>query len=346
MHTVIATDRETRERPIPDELTLPMPETEPPRMGTGISADGADDGIVSPELVLVDPTLRHLLASRPPPMPTPAPSAAPPARDPVAAAEPAGQTEAASPPLRVAEPRTVAPAPPPPVVPAVPPKRRRWWPIVVAALAGAALAAGGTIVLLPRGTAKPEVERVVDPSTGRIGRPASSTPATQPTPAAPLTTAPTPPRPTTGQVPKSVSHPATRPATTAGTTRTTPRTTHHRQPAKPKPKTKTTPQPKTSTTPKAPTKSNPPPSATTTRQKLAWAPAAGATAYDMELLRNTKAVFHTRTAQPSVVIVVRKGAEGPVGSLRAGEYEWVVWPVLHGHRAAQAIVRSRLTLAG
>jgi hypothetical protein len=308
-------------------------------MGTGISADGADDGVVSPELVLVDPSLRQLLASRPPPTPTVAPPVAPPDREPVAAAEPAvaKQSEAAGPPLRVAEP--VAPAPPPPIVPAVLPKRRRWWPIVVAALAGAGLAAAGTIVLLPRGTAKPEVERVVDPSTGQIGQPAASTPTTHPTTAAAVTTAPTPPpRSTTGREPKSASHPATRPATTAGATRTTPRTTQHRQQAKPKPK--------TSTTSKAPTKSNPRPPATTTHQKLAWAPAAGATAYDMELLRNATPVFHTRTSQSSVVIVVRKGAEGPAGSLRAGEYEWIVWPILHGHRAAQAIVRSRLTLAG
>ena len=337
MQTVIVTDRETRERPIPDELTLPMPETEPPRMGTGIPADGADDGVVSPELVLVDPTLRHLLASRPPPPPTTAASVAPP--DPVAPQPAAAaQTEAAGAPLRVAEPRVAAPALPPPIVPSVLPKRRRWWPIVVAALVGGVLAAATTIVLLPRGTAKPEVERVVDPSTGSIGQPAASTPATQPTTAAAVTTAPTPPRSTTGQAPKSASHPVTRPATTAGATRSTPKTTHRRQPAEPKSQ--------TNPTSTAPTKSNRPPPATTTHQKLAWAPAAGATAYDIELLRDTQRVFHTRTSQSSVVIVVRKGAEGPAGSLRAGEYEWIVWPIVHGHRAVQAIVRSRLTLSG
>jgi hypothetical protein len=342
MQTVSDTDRETRERPIPDELTLPMPEIEPPRMGTGIAADAADDGVVSPELVLVDPTLRHLLASRPAPTPTTAPAVAPPNPDPVAAPEPvaAAETEAASPPLRMAEPRTAALAPPPPLVPPAPPKRRRWWPIVVAALAGGALAAASTIVLLPRGTAKPEAERVVDPSTGRIGRPAASTPTVQPTTAAAATTAPAPPRSTTVRKRKSVvGHPAPHPKTTAGATRTTPTTTQHRQPARPKPK------PKPSTTSKAPTKSNPPPPASTTHQKLAWAPAAGATAYDMELLRNTTPVFQTRTSRPSVVIVVRKGAKGPAGSLPAGEYEWIVWPVLHGRRAAQAIVRSRLTLS-
>jgi hypothetical protein len=337
MQTVIATDRETRERPIPDEPALPMPETEPPRPVTGITTDGADDGVVSPELVLVDPALRQLLAARPLPTPTIAPPVAAPNPDPVVLPEPAAvtQTDAASLPLRVAEPRSAAPAPAPPLVPSVLPKRRRWWPIVLAALAGGALAAAATIVLLPRGTAKPEVERVVDPSTGQIGQPAASTPtAPSTTTAAAATTAPAPPRSTTGQAPKSANPPATHPVTTAGTTPSTPTTTHHRQPSKPK----------TSTTPKAPTKSNPAAPAATAQQKLAWAPTAGATAYDMELLRGTRPVFHTRTSHSSVEIVVRKGADGPAGSLPAGEYEWIVWPIVHGHRAAQPIVRSRLTL--
>jgi hypothetical protein len=332
MQTVIATDREMRERPIPDELTLPMSETEPPRPGASIGADGADDEVVSPELVLVDPRLRHLLASRP--VSQLVPSAAPPEPEPAVAA----QVAAAGPPLRVAAP----PAAAPPLVPAVTadlPRRRRWWPLIVAALAGGALAVAATIVLLPRGTATPEAERVVDPTTGRIGQPAASTPATSPsatTPTAP-TTAPSRARTTTAHAPLPPIHPAT----TRTAPKTTPATTHHP---------KTTPtgskQPAKLTPPAKPKPKPPGAASVTTRQKLAWAPAAGATAYDMELLRNTKRVFHARTSAPSIVIAVRKGSRGPAGSLPAGTYEWIVWPVVNGHRAAQAIVRSRLNLPG
>jgi len=298
-----------------------MPETAPPPVVADSTA--AADDAVSPELVLVDPTLRDRLAALPPAPLAPRPSPKPPP----APAAPAPAAPPSPPPS--AEPIRVAPEPPEPA-PSVPlehPRRRRW-PLLVAAVVGAGLTAGATIILLPQ-SKSPQSAHVAGPgATGHIGTPTSSAPP-------PAHTATTPPKTTHHAKPSTTpSSPAqtTHPTTTAGTATTAPaRTT---TPAKPKPKPSTTP-------------ASPPPvtGGKTTHEKLAWAPAAGATAYEMDLLKGSKRVFHVRTRQTSLIITVRAGANGPAGSLPPGDYEWIVWPIVGGHKG-QPTVRSRLTLPG
>ncbi len=299
-----------------------MPETASPPLAAERTA--VDVNAVSPELVLVDPELREHLASLPPPDPRVTPASAPVDQPALAVEAPpppaAGPAEA---PLRVAEPiQLTPPAPPPPVSVPTERSRTRRWPVFVAVLVGGALALAATVALLPRGKSTPDTARVVDPSsTGHIGQPASSTPRAHATTAVTPTTQSTPPRPTThGHASVRTTHAATTP----GASRTTPTTKHN--PTK---------------TAKPPTKRPPP---ATTQDKLAWAPAAGATAYDIDLLRGSKRVFHVRTHQTSIIIAVRTGARGPAGSLAPGQYEWIVWPVVNGKRSTQAIVRSPLEL--
>jgi hypothetical protein len=288
-----------------------LPDTAPP------PGAGEDEDVLSPELVMVDPELRDRLDSLPlpprwlPPEPEPAP-------EPEAEPEPL--------PLRVAEP------PPPPPEPELPPaaRRRRRWPLLLVALVG--LAAGGAAVAVFALGSNDDASPVVAPATsvsttGHIGRPASSAPVT--TVAPPPSTAPT----TTAAAARTTTHRAT--ATPPVATHTTPAQT-----TKPKPQT-TAPKP-----PPASTKPKPAATPVTSHQKLAWAPAAGARAYDVELLRGAATVYVARTTQPSIVIAVTKGARPPAGAVSAGTYEWVVWPIVGGHRSAQAIVRSQLHLAG
>jgi hypothetical protein len=275
---------------------------------------------VSPELVLVDPTLRDRLAALPPAPLAPRPSSKPPPPPPPPAAPPS------VPPPSV-EPIPVAAEPPEPA-PSVPIEhaRRRRWPLLLLAVAGVGLTAAATIILLPQ-SKSPQSAHVAGPGTGHIGTPTSSAPP-------PVHTATTPARTTHHSQPTTSPKPpaqTTHPKTTARHPTTPPaRTT----PAKPKPKPSTTP-------------SSPPPAtgAKTTHEKLAWAPAAGATAYEMALLKGSKSVFHVRTRQTSLIITVRTGAKGPAGSLPPGDYEWIVWPIVGGHKG-QPTVRSRLTLPG
>ena len=318
---VFATDPRVHDSSIPAEVTLQTSETASPSVAAEQTAVNED--VVSPELALVDPRLRERLASLP--QPEPRIIAAPaPADEPAIAVEtaPPPATAPAGSPLRVAEPEVAPPALPPPAPVPIERSRGRRWPVFVAALVGGALALAATVAFLPHRKSTPETARVVDPSiTGHIGRPASSTPRAHVTTAAAPTHS-TPARPTKGHAPARTTHATTTP----GATQTSPKTSA-------KPKTKAKPPPKPPSSPGA-----------TTQDKLAWAPAAGATAYDIDLLRGSKRVFHTRTRQTSIVIAVRKGTRGPAGSLPPGEYEWIVWPVVGGQRSAQAIVRSPLKL--
>jgi hypothetical protein len=328
---VFATDPRVHDSSIPAEVALQMSETASPPVAAEQTA--GDNDVVSPELALVDPRLRERLATAPPPAPrvrpepelTPEPQLAATsalADEPAIAVEEvpaAAAVDADVPPSLVEPTAEAAPALPTPVPAPVAEPRRRWWPVLVAAIVGAVLAVAATFAFLPGRKSTPQTARVVDPaSTGQIGQPASSTPTTHVTTAVTPTTPTTPVRPTTSHA----SHPATHPVTTV---------------AKPKPK--TTPKSNQHPKPKPPASSGP-----TTHDKLAWAPAAGATAYDIDLLRGSKRVFHVRTHQASIVIAVRTGPNGPAGSLPAGQYEWIVWPVVNGKRAPQAIVRSPLKL--
>lgn len=291
-----------------------MAETVPPPDEAERTAEVGTD-VFSPELALVDPDLRDRLSRQPPPVNEPAPAPAP-----TPTPEPALRTTTPAPvvvPVR---------APLQQSVPAAPRRRRRVWPLFVAALVGGAVAVAATVAL---GGLHDSSTKTIDtpPVTTAIGRPASSPSAT------------TPGRTTT--VEHSTTHAATttpKPATTATATttqRTTTRpsagrtTTAHSSPATPT----TTPTRK------------PPPIAATTPQQFAWAPVRGATAYDVALFDKTTRVFHARTTKPTITIAVRTGRAAPAGSVAPGAYEWYVWPVVHGHQASVAIVRSRLRLS-
>jgi hypothetical protein len=329
---VFATDPRVHDSSIPAEVALQMSETASPPVAAEQTA--ADNDVVSPELALIDPRLRERLATAPPPEPRPRPEPELKPEPRLAATsaladEPAVTVEEVPAPAAadatavqpsLAEPTAeAAPALPAPVPAPVAGSGRRWWPVLVAALVGAVLAIAATFAFLPGRKSTPQTARVVDPaSTGQIGLPASSTPTTHVTTALTPTTPTTPVARTTGHS----SPPATHPVTTV---------------AKPKPK--TTPKSSQHPKPKPPSSGG-----TTTHDKLAWAPAAGATAYDIDLLRGSKRVFHVRTPEASIVIAVRTGPNGPAGSLPAGQYEWIVWPIVNGKRAAQAIVRSPLKL--
>jgi len=298
-----------------------MPETAPPPVVAEPTAVG--DDVVSPELVLVDPTLRDRLAALPPPGPLVAPRPQPePPREPPALRAPA------EPPPEPAAPPPAAEAPS--AAPIEQPRRRRRWPLLLAAVVGAGLSAAATILLLPQSKSSPPTARVADPGrTGHIGTPTSSGP-----PPPPIAT--TPPKTTHKSKPATSAKPPARTATHPKTTPAvrTPTTTPARTtPARTKPKPATTPP-------------SPPVSGGSVKhEKLAWAPAAGATAYEMDLLKGSKRVFHKRTRGTSLIITVRSGARGPAGSLPPGDYEWIVWPIVGGHKA-QPTVRSRLTLPG
>jgi hypothetical protein len=303
----------------PAEPAVQLPRTAP------APAAAEDDGILSPELVMVDPELRDRLELLPPPArwlppePEPEPERAP------------AEAEAPPPPLPL---RLAEPPPPPPEPEPLPAarRRRRRWPLLLVALVvlAAAGAAVAVVALRSNDTANPAAAPPARVRTTGIGQPASSTPVTT-TAAAPPAATTTPPAPTT--------------------TATARRTTTQRAHATPPVATHTTPA--QTTKPKPHKQASPPPASTikpvagpVTHQKLAWAPAAGAAAYDLELLRGTRTVYVARTTQPSIVIAVGKGSHRPAGSVSAGTYEWVVWPVVGGHRSAQAIVRSQLHLTG
>ncbi len=291
-----------------------MAETVPPPDEAERTAEVGTD-VFSPELALVDPALRDRLSRQQPPVREPEHAHAP-------TPEPAPRTTTSAPVVVPAR----APLQQP--VPAAPRRRRRRrvWPLLVAALLGGAVAVAAIVGL--DGLRNSSTKTIdTPPVTTAIGRPASS----------PSTTTPA----GTATVEQPITHTATttrKPATTATATttqRTTTRpsagrtTTAHSPPATPT----TTPARK------------PPPTAATTPQQFAWAPVRGATAYDVALFDKTTRVFHARTTKPTITIAVRTGRAGPAGSVAPGAYEWYVWPVVDGHQASVAIVRSRLRLS-
>jgi hypothetical protein len=300
--------------------------------------------VLSPELVMVDPGLRDRLASLPVFERPAAPAPEEPATREV-------EREEELPPEHELRPAPEAgtsrpPAPRPPAQPEVAyytaeeqPRRRRRWPIVVAVVAGLAVAAAAG-VLLERTRTGHTSTSAVDPTTGRIAQPASSLPAT--TVAA---TAPTPVTSTPHPPPRHAPKPAsTTPSRTAARSTTAPAGTTPTPVVKHPPKPTTTPTHKpTKPTTHVATSSKPPPVPATTPVKLAWAPTAGASAYEVELLRDSKPVFHTRTTLTSMIVKVRTHGSAPVGALTPGAYEWIVWPIVHGHRATPT-VQSKLNL--
>lgn len=83
-----------------------------------------------------------------------------------------------------------------------------------------------------------------------------------------------------------------------------------------------------------------------TAQRLAWAPAPGASAYDIELFREASLVFAATTSKPRITIPTRWTFGGRAHRLEAVEYRWYVWPIVTGRRAASAVVQARLAVQG
>jgi hypothetical protein len=84
----------------------------------------------------------------------------------------------------------------------------------------------------------------------------------------------------------------------------------------------------------------------TGERRFAWAPAAGASAYEVALYKGNVLVFGRFTREPAIEIPVRRPRPGASPSVAPGTYEWYVWPIRAGVRDAVAVVRSRLVLAG
>jgi hypothetical protein len=298
---------------------------------------------ISPELALVDPELARLARARlhepgsfwpggadrrpapaPPPLRTvvPAPAVAawgtplrtaPAPAVSVAAAELLAERTAVS-----RADRFFQPAPPRPLVPGG-----------MAAVAAALLVGvgGGLAWVLPEPTSSPvsssaDTPPVVAPTPGRVSAdPPSVTPTSRP-PAAPAT-----------QEPRTVGEPA----------------------AKDPPKTPTKTQPKAQpAAPKAipvlPPAPSPPPTAapaakTAEARTFAWAPAPGATGYEVQLFRGNDRVLVERTEQTRLKIGPKWAYEGRPMTLEPGRYRWYVWPLgAGGTRSDTPVVQARVLI--
>jgi hypothetical protein len=85
---------------------------------------------------------------------------------------------------------------------------------------------------------------------------------------------------------------------------------------------------------------------TPSARRFAWAPTKGASAYHVELFRRDLRVFAGDTSEPQIEIPARWTLNGRRHELRAGEYRWLVWPVVSGLRASSATVQATLTISG
>jgi len=80
-------------------------------------------------------------------------------------------------------------------------------------------------------------------------------------------------------------------------------------------------------------------------RRFAWAPAAGASAYHIELFRGSVLAFSANTTRPELTVPAHwKDVRGD-RSLVPGEYRWYVWPVVSGTRSSTAIVRATLVVS-
>jgi hypothetical protein len=79
-------------------------------------------------------------------------------------------------------------------------------------------------------------------------------------------------------------------------------------------------------------------------RRFAWAPTPGASAYHVELFRRDVRVFAADTKKPQIIVPARWALNGQRHELSAGEYRWLVWPVVSGVRASSATVQATLTI--
>jgi hypothetical protein len=75
---------------------------------------------------------------------------------------------------------------------------------------------------------------------------------------------------------------------------------------------------------------------------LAWAPAVGATSYEVELFAGDSRVLSARTRDPRLALTV--ALRGGASTIKPGTYEWYVWPIRGNDPAEAAMIRSRLVL--
>jgi len=80
-------------------------------------------------------------------------------------------------------------------------------------------------------------------------------------------------------------------------------------------------------------------------RRFAWAPTKGASAYHVELFRHEARIFAADTRQPQLAVPARWQMNGRQQKLSAGEYRWLVWPVVSGRRASSATVQATLTIS-
>jgi hypothetical protein len=121
------------------------------------------------------------------------------------------------------------------------------------------------------------------------------------------------------------------------------------------PKTQPKDQPKArpatpKTIPVLPPASSPPPSAApatkpTQARTFAWAPAPGATGYEVQLFRGDDRVLVERTSQTRLKIGPRWTYEGRAMALAPGRYRWYVWPLgAGGARSDTPVVQARVLI--
>jgi hypothetical protein len=77
-------------------------------------------------------------------------------------------------------------------------------------------------------------------------------------------------------------------------------------------------------------------------RRFAWAPVAGATAYEVAFYRSNIRVYRARTRR--AVVSIPEGSGGSKPTLVPGTYEWYVWPVRNGRRDQVAVVRSQIVV--
>ena len=89
------------------------------------------------------------------------------------------------------------------------------------------------------------------------------------------------------------------------------------------------------------------PAAAPAPRTFSWAPSAGASAYDFEIVRDGAIIYSTRTNEARVVVPARWTRGSTTQSLGPGSYRWYVWAV-HGTGAASrrgpAIVSSAIEI--
>ena len=88
----------------------------------------------------------------------------------------------------------------------------------------------------------------------------------------------------------------------------------------------------------------PAPARVPTSQRLAWAPVAGADAYEIQLFSGAELLLQRRTTTASFDVPKRWQARGKWVSLAPGTYRWYVWSIRDGERDERAVVQSQLTI--